>query len=364
MNIAILQTPTFVLNLDYHGGIERVELIQLAGLRKRGHRVKLFVPGVIGTGEGIDVIRDWGWRSRIGKWKYYLDFILRTRGFDIRWGHYTPLLALLAPRGSVVHFHGLSISGLALYRHPWARRRYHRGHYVFCAKWVREEFGKLYPDIPKDHLHLLYNGVDVDRIKQADRKYHQGKLHICWYGLWEEEKGIYQLLEAIELLEKRRQDFVVEIGGAADYEGWTPQSMETDKRVRAWGQRLRTVNLVGRISYQLLSEFLGRQHLGIFPSIYRDPFPLVPIEMMAAGLPVVAYNYGGPAEAIRDGITGFLVENGRPDLLADRISWFLDNRDSAAEMGMRARRQVEDNFSLEKHLDGFLRICHLVRKQP
>lgn len=362
MRIAILQTPTFHLNLDYHGGIERVELGQLEFLADQGHRARLYVPALVGEHRAIKVIADWGWRSRWLKWKYYLEFIARTRWADVRWGHYTPLLALLSPHNAVVHFHGLSVRELSFYRYPWARRRYHRAHYVFCSRWVKEEFEKLYPDIPKDRLHVLYNGVDVVNFFHQPQLSLSERAKICWYGLWEEEKGIYQLLEAVSILEQRRNDFMVHIGGSAAYEGITEKSKRDQERVIEWVRRLKTVNLVGPIARSWLPDFLKDFQLGLFPSIYQDPFPLVPLEMMAAGLPVIAYDLGGPKEAIIDGHTGLLVENKRPDLLAERIEWFLDHRQAIAEMGRNARRHVEESFSLEKHGQGLIEICQKVVK--
>lgn len=363
MKIAILQSPTFPLNIDYHGGIERVELYQLEYLIKQNHKAKLYVPELVGKHREVEVIIDWGWRSRLRKWKYYLDFINRTRWADVRWGHYTPLLALLSPRNAVIHFHGLSVRELAFYRYPWTRKRYHQAHYVFCARWVKEEFEKIYQEIPKQHLHVLYNGVDIDEFYPRQSNIPQDKVKICWYGLWEEEKGIYQLLEAISLLEKKRQDFSVSIGGSAYYEGETDKSKDDDIKVREISGKLTTVDLVGVIKRPQLPNFLKYFHLGVFPSIYRDPFPLVPLEMMAAGLPVIAYDIGGPREAIINGQNGFLVENKRPDLLAEKIEWFLDHREAILEMGRNARRHVEENFSLEIHGRNLVGIYQKIMEQ-
>ncbi|MBU1575744.1 MAG: glycosyltransferase family 4 protein [Candidatus Edwardsbacteria bacterium] len=349
MKVAILQSPTFPLNIDYHGGIEVVELGELDYLRDKGHQSILYVPSLVGNKNGIKVIRDWGWQNRYLKWKYYLEFILRTAQCDIRHGHYTPAIALLAPDNSLVHFPGLAVSELLLYRLKWARFRYHRAHYIFCAKWVKDEFCKKYPEIPDIKLHVLYNGVDVCAFKPGVAVNRNEKIKILWYGVWEEEKGIFDLLEAIRQVEQKRDNFTVNIVGSASYEGETVKSRRDDVRVHKLAGKLNTVNLIGPIKYQQLPKYLSEHQLGIFPSTYRDPFPLVPLEMMAAGLPVIAYDLGGPKEAIVNGKTGFLVENKRPDLLAGRIEWFLDNRQAIAEMGKNARKHVEDNFSLEIH---------------
>jgi glycosyltransferase involved in cell wall biosynthesis len=356
MKIALLQTPTFPLNIDFHGGIERVELGELDTLEKYGHQATLFVPALVGKRNGIVVIRDLGWRSRVLKWIYYLNFLVKTIGYDIRHGHYTPILILLAPKRSVLHFHGLAIRELPLYRFAPVRRRYKDAHYIFCARWVKAEFVKMYPDFPEGNMHVVYNGCDTITVQHKAYVKDARKINICWYGLWEEEKGIFHLLEAVRILERKRTDFKVVIGGSANLEGGSDKAHKVAGRVREVAATLRTVELTGLIKRDGLSQFLADKDVGLFPSIYRDPFPLVPLEMMAAGLPVIAFDYGGPREAIIDGQTGFLVENMRPEKLAEKIEFFLDNRSEIERMGRAAREHVEKNFTWEKHIEQLIEI--------
>jgi glycosyltransferase involved in cell wall biosynthesis len=105
-----------------------------------------------------------------------------------------------------------------------------------------------------------------------------------------------------------------------------------------------------------LFDFLNNQGIGIFNSVYREPFGLVQCEMMAAGLPVIAYDYGGSKEAIIDGQTGFLVEHNNPSKIAEKIEFFLDNRDQIVKMGEAARRHVEQNFTWDRHIGQLIEI--------
>lgn len=361
MKIALLQSPTFPLNVDFHGGIERVELGQLDTLNRLGNKAVLFVPKVIGYKEGVRVIRDLGWKNRFTKWFYYINYLLRLTNYDIGHGHYTPILSLLHPSKCVVHFHGLAISELPLYRYSYARKRYKRAHYIFSANWYKEEFNKMYPEIPTDRFHVVHAGVDINYFKPAIcNKNKNDTINICWYGVWEEEKGIFQLLEAIQILEKKRIDFKVFIGGSADFEGDSQKARKNDQKVRKLVAHLKTVQIDGPIRHGKLAEFLSKQDFGVFPSIYKDPFPSVPLEMMSAGLPVIAYDLGGPKEAIIDGQTGFLVENKNPTKLAEKIEYFLDNRDEIGRMGKAARAHVEKNFTWEKHVNKLIDIYNLI----
>jgi glycosyltransferase involved in cell wall biosynthesis len=74
------------------------------------------------------------------------------------------------------------------------------------------------------------------------------------------------------------------------------------------------------------------------------------LEYMGAARPVVATDVGGAREAIREGVTGFIVPPKDPEAMAKRIVELLNMPERAAEMGKAGRREVEDKFSCEAQL--------------
>jgi len=81
-------------------------------------------------------------------------------------------------------------------------------------------------------------------------------------------------------------------------------------------------------------------------SSLREGFSNVIVETMAMGVPMVATNVGGNAEAIEDGKNGFIVPCQRPDLLAERVVKILKDKKLALSMKDHARSQAQ-LFSLE-----------------
>jgi len=79
-----------------------------------------------------------------------------------------------------------------------------------------------------------------------------------------------------------------------------------------------------------------------------EAFGNVAIEALACGVPVISYRRGGPAEIVRDGKTGFLVEPNRVEGLITAIDR-LDEIDRLA-----CRQQVEEEYSLAALRDRFL----------
>jgi glycosyltransferase involved in cell wall biosynthesis len=75
-------------------------------------------------------------------------------------------------------------------------------------------------------------------------------------------------------------------------------------------------------------------------STIPEPFGMVVVEGMAAGLPVIATAIGGPTEVIRDGEDGLLVPANDPSALAGAVTR-LRSGDLAARLGTAAQRSAE-----------------------
>jgi len=78
----------------------------------------------------------------------------------------------------------------------------------------------------------------------------------------------------------------------------------------------------------------------IVPSTWPDPHPLVAMEAMAAGRPVVASAVGGLVDIVKDGNTGFLVQPGNVRELRSALQRLLDNPALCARMGEAGRRSA------------------------
>ena len=84
---------------------------------------------------------------------------------------------------------------------------------------------------------------------------------------------------------------------------------------------------------------------------YSEGFSNAIIEYMLAGLPVVATDVGGAAEAVSDGISGFLVNSDDHQKLAARLIELLKNNDRAKLFGQVGRQHAIDKFSCQTQLN-------------
>jgi len=79
-----------------------------------------------------------------------------------------------------------------------------------------------------------------------------------------------------------------------------------------------------------------------------EGLPIVILEAMAAGKPVVATAVDGVKEVVEHGKSGLLVDPQRPDLLAESVIQLINNPDQAKAMGRKGRKRLERLFSINR----------------
>ncbi len=94
------------------------------------------------------------------------------------------------------------------------------------------------------------------------------------------------------------------------------------------------------------SAFLGGAKALLFPIEWEEPFGMVMVEAMACGTPVIAFDCGSVREIIKDGVTGFVVQNVKEMEKAMTKIGELDRE--------KCREWVDENFTLEKMTKGYL----------
>jgi glycosyltransferase involved in cell wall biosynthesis len=89
----------------------------------------------------------------------------------------------------------------------------------------------------------------------------------------------------------------------------------------------------------------------IGPSGYRDGFPTVILEAMAAELPVLSTNLSGIPEMVVDGVTGMLVPERDIEAASCALQQLLASVDLRRAMGFAGRTRVGELFDLEQSAD-------------
>jgi phosphatidyl-myo-inositol alpha-mannosyltransferase len=158
-------------------------------------------------------------------------------------------------------------------------------------------------------------------------------------ALFRPRKGIETLLEALALL--RSRDVNVRLRAVGGFE--TP-IYKAD--VLGLAERLDLAPAIDWIGFtRNVNRELAKINLFVLPSLFGEGLPMVVLEAMAAGLPIVASRVEGVPEAIVHRTTGLLVEPGSVSQLARSIEEIVTGHVDYAEMSRHARRRHADRFS-------------------
>lgn len=215
----------------------------------------------------------------------------------------------------------------------------------FAVQFLREKF----PDSAAK-FHRVYNGIELASFGTAD--FAEPTPGLISIGRLIEKKGFSDLVEACRLLQSHGLEFRCEIIG----EG--PLEPSLREQIAAAGLT-KTVFLTGPQSQREIARRLVRSVLFVLPCVSEaaggmDNLPTVVMEAMAAGLPVVSTPLAGVPEMVREGATGFLVPEHRPDALAEASGRLLLDRGLARSLGQAGREHAAGQFAIEKTVQGLV----------
>ena len=106
---------------------------------------------------------------------------------------------------------------------------------------------------------------------------------------------------------------------------------------------------MGFLSKDHLAQFYNHTRCLVLPSICYEMFPLVLLEAMVYGVPVIAANIGGIPEIIEDGKSGLLFEPGDAEDLARKMKYLWENPDLSREMGQRGSETAKRHYHMDVH---------------
>lgn len=236
--------------------------------------------------------------------------------------------ALPAWRAAIVragpHHAYVKAAERAMFTHPALRA-------VICnSQMVREEIAQRF-GVPMSRLHLIRNGVDLDRYRppsaheQAGARAALGLADetraLAFVGSGFERKGLAGALRG--LARARRRDPVLFVAG-------------TDRRARAYRRLASRLGVQDRVRWlggvSDVRTLLWAMDGFVLPTLY-DPFPNAALEALACGLPVLTSRKSGVAELIEEGDNGWVTDALDIDAIARALDAICD-----ADPGTVARR--------------------------
>ena len=251
-------------------------------------------------------------------------------------------------RGVIFHFHASGVSeayaGLPALLRPLYRLAYRRADVAIrLSELAADDPGAL----EALTSYVVPNGVPDNYPAHRQRPGETlpaGPPRLLYVGVLCESKGLLVLLEACATLKKHGVPFRLDLVGAPQPAEFARVLTET---VDAYGLG-DEVAFRGVRSGEEKWRIYGEATVFCFPTFFEsETFPVVLLEAMQFGLPVVATSWRGIPSIVDDGRTGFLVPHHDAPSMADRIETLIGSPDLAADMGRSGRERFLRDFTID-----------------
>ena len=207
---------------------------------------------------------------------------------------------------------------------------------------------ELNPRLPAQKLLRIPNAISVDAMNPFNPSGTTQPKVVLFLGWVIPTKGIRELIEAWQTLNRRGWKLVVAGPGSRQYQQQMLHCVEGNLNVM----------LLGECSQLQAWQLMQQAQIFALPS-YTEAFPYVILEAMAAGTAIVATQVGAIAEMLdaeTDRPCGLLVQPRDTAGLARALSHLMDDDVSRMELSLRARAKVEQCYGLEKVLGRYVNV--------
>ena len=192
------------------------------------------------------------------------------------------------------------------------------------------------------HEHFL----DFDKFKMK-KKFDERDNLVGYIGRLSEEKGVLNFVKAIPEILTEKGDLEFLIGGDGQLRDEIEKYL-ADKNLND------KVELVGWIPHDELPDYFNELKLVVLPS-YTEGLPNIMLEAMTCGTPVLATPVGGIPDVIKDGETGFIMEDNSPECIAKNVIRALN--DSNLDIIVKnARELIEEEYTYEAAVERYREI--------
>ena len=212
----------------------------------------------------------------------------------------------------------------------------------FMKRHIQGIFG-----LPFDKINVIPNGINLNNFSGIERDYDFRRQYardeekiILYMGRLVYEKGIQHLISAMPKILNAYNDVKLVIAGKG--------GMIDELKAQAESMGLANkVYFTGYLNSKQVQKMYKCADIAVFPSTY-EPFGIVALEAMLAGVPTVVSDVGGLNEIIEHGIDGMKSYAGNPNSIADSILALLFDHQLANNVVKNAKKKVKEEYSWNK----------------
>ncbi len=219
--------------------------------------------------------------------------------------------------------------------------------------------------VKAENVVVMHNGVDINffrpdiEVGETSKKYGlEGKHVVLFVGRLARIKGIEHLLKAADTVVNKldcRNALFMLVGPPSFDATEKPMTMDEILNYIEQHQLEKNIILTGSLPLEEVRVMYAACDIFALPSLAEGD-PLVTLEAMASGKPVIGTRVGGIPNQIRDGWNGFLIEPRDERQLAEKIKYLIDNPEERKRMGVNSRKYAEEEFDWSKVAERLLKV--------
>jgi glycosyltransferase involved in cell wall biosynthesis len=319
-------------------------------------------------------IRDIGKFSFLKIFKIVRDFIVLLRKLIAN--QYQLVYLALSPLGAAfikdfIYFQLLRFYNIPVVIHLHGKGMKQKGetnrifsflyHYLFSYKKLHVIClsPALFTDIENyyhEQPHYVSNGIpDSNYISNKDI-INNKSINLLYLSNFIIEKGIFELIDALEIIFKKNQNFTCKLVGQEKEVTYKHlHKLITQKGLS------QNVQIPGPIYNKQKDEVFSESDIFVFPTYYTNEcFPLVLLESLKYGVPAVTTAEGAIPDIIRNGETGLFVKKKDAKDLSEKVLYLMNNKTHRKEMSVNCLREFKEKYTLKIFEDNLIDILNSI----
>ncbi|MCB0168535.1 MAG: glycosyltransferase [Anaerolineae bacterium] len=290
--------------------------------------------------------------------------------YDIVHCHFGPngnLGALLkrlgAVRGKLITtFHGYDLTTLIKQAGPEQYNALFEGGDLFLPISRRWQDTLIQLGCPPEKIVVHRMGVDLDKFQFTPRQPDREQIRLLTVARLVEKKGVADGIRAVARVAAKHPQLTYHIAGDG------PLRDDLQNLIDELGVGAR-IKLLGWQSQEKIIELMQQAHIIVAPSVTgadgdQEGIPVVLMEAMAQGLPVLSTRHSGIPELVQDGQSGFLAAEHDIDGLAEKLTGLVEQPHLWPTMGQAGRDYVANHYNIEKLNDQLVLLYQQVCLEP
>lgn len=223
---------------------------------------------------------------------------------------------------------------------------YESSEVIVNSNYMKCELQRLF-GLPFEKINVIPNGINLTNFNGIERDYDFRRKYamdnekiILYIGRLVYEKGVQNLIAAMPKIINGYNDTKLIIGGKGGMYD------ELKEQAHALGIENK-VYFTGYLTSKEVQKMYKCADIAVFPSTY-EPFGIVALEAMLAGVPTVVSDIGGLDEIVDHGVNGMKSYAGNSNSIADSVLALLYNHQLADNVTKNAKAKVKKEFNWDK----------------